>query len=397
MNFGGLLINRRTNRKYRLDGCRRSRLKPLLNLATRPFLSLLNHQQQQLPNTVDLRSLLSPIEEQYTLGSCVGNALASILEYFYFYTFGHRKFFSRLFIYYNARMLEDEISHRNATETDSGADLQFAIVSLIKFGCCEEQYWPFYEHLINIQPHEQAYENGQKYRLNEFRRLSNNIYELRECLAQGYPFVMAIKIYSSFASNHHGFIPMPKSHEKSSQYRHAIVCVGYIHSAKVFIIRNSHGIQWGDRGYGYLPYEYVTDKVLTKDLWTLTSIKNMESIMIEERMAWNKTPILSRSMSQQDMTDDRSNCDIVYSSDENDEEEEKEELEHRNYRRSHSQERQREYTAAPQSLHPQQDFIQPSFINNIPLVPVPTPIVFRHPPVPYYPSMFASTPFFPPF
>jgi len=370
MNLSGLLGNRR------LDGCRRSRIKPLLNLA-RPFLSLLN--RQQLPNIVDLRSLLNPIEEQYTLGSCVGNALASILEYFYFYTTGHRKIFSRLFIYYNARMMEDEISKRNATETDSGADLQFAIVSLFKYGCCEEQFWPFYEHLINIQPNDQAYENGQNYRLNELSRLSNNINQLRECLAEGYPFVMAIKIFPSFASNHHGFIPMPKSHEKSSQYRHAVVCVGYIHSERVFIIRNSHGIQWGDHGYGYLPYEYVTNKILTKDLWAIKSVQNMiSSIPIEQHIAWKDSSMLSRSVSQQDMTVDRSNYDILYSSDDDDEEEE--ELESRQYSRAHSP------APAQQQL---------PFIHN------PPPIIFAHPPLirpfPYHPSMFDSTPFFGPF
>jgi len=367
MLLGGLLVNRRTNRQYRLDGCRRSRIKPLLNLA-RPFLSLVT--RHQLPNIVDLRSLFNPIiEEQYTLGSCVGNALASILEYFYFYTTGYRKTFSRLFIYYNARMMEDEISKRNATETDSGADLQFAIVSLFKYGCCEEQFWPFYEHLINIQPNNQAYENGQNYRLNELGRLSNNINQLRECLAEGYPFVMAIKIFPSFASNHHGFISMPKSYEKSSQYRHAVVCVGYIHSERVFIIRNSHGIQWGDYGYGYLPYEYVTNKILTKDLWAIKSVQNMISIPIEQHITWKDSSMLSRSISQQDMTVDRSNYDVLYSSD--NEEEEEEELENKQYCRDHSP------TPAQ----------QPSFTHNPPLLR----------PFPYHPSMFGSAHFFGPF
>jgi C1A family cysteine protease len=396
MTLGGLLLNRRTQRHYRLDGCRRSRVKPLLKLA-RPFLSLLT--RQQLPTIIDLRSLLSPVEEQYTLGSCVGNALASILEYFYFYTTGHIKTFSRLFIYYNARMMEDEIAQRNATETDSGADLQFAIVSLIKYGCCEEQFWPFYEHLINIQPNNKAYENGQNYRLNEFSRLSNNINQLRECLAEGYPFVMAIKIFSSFASNHHGCIPMPKTHEKSSQYRHAVVCVGYIHSERVFIIRNSHGSQWGDHGYGYLPYEYVTDKILTKDLWAIKSIQNMMiPISIQQPIAWNNSSILSKSISQYDMTDDRSNYDIVYSSDD-----EQEELENKKYRRDHLQEHQREYSASPPPQQHQEEnhLIQPPFRNNFSVVHVPPPMIFTNPslmrPFPYHPSMFGSAPFFGPF
>ncbi|CAF2910078.1 unnamed protein product [Rotaria sp. Silwood2] len=395
MTLGGLLVNRRTKRQYRLDGCRRSHKSPLLNVS-RPFLSLLTG--SQLPNVVDLRPFLSPIEEQYTIGSCVGNALASILEYFYYYSTGQIKIFSRLFIYYNARMMEDEISQRHATETDSGADIQYAIVSLIEYGCCEEQFWPFYEHLINKRPSYEAYKNGEYYRLMEFSRLSNNIDELRQCLAQGYPFVMAIKIFASFASNHHGYIPMPKKSEKSSQYRHAIVCVGYIHSQRVFIIRNSHGIDWGDHGYGYLPYEYVMDKILTKDLWAIKSIQNMTTISNEKHIAWNDYPILSKSFSQQDMTDDQLQCDIEYSDDE--QEESKLTYAHRPYQRRYSQESEGEHLASPAQLE-ENHFVQPPFINYYPIAHIPPSGVFMNAPVmgpfPYHPSMFHPTPFFRPF
>ncbi|CAM4897363.1 unnamed protein product [Rotaria socialis] len=387
MTLGGLLVNRRTKRRYRLDGCRQSHVKPLLNLA-RPFLSLVTG--PQLSNVVGLRSFLSPIEEQYIAGSCVGNALASILEYFHFYATGQVKRFSRLFIYYNARMMEDEVSQRNATETDSGADIQFAIVSLMKYGCCEEKFWPFYEHLINIQPNHDAYVYGENYCLDEVSRLSNNINQLRQCLAQGYPFVMAIKIFSSFASNHHGYIPMPKRHEKSSQYRHAVVCIGYVHSQRVFIIRNSHGIHWGDHGYGYLPYEYLADKILAKDLWAIKSVKNMKPTSNEESIAWNDFPILSKSSSRQDIPDDRSQCHIEYSNDENDldedgDDDDNERVEsesfniHKQYYRRHSQELQREYSASSTQLQ-EIPWVQPTFINYFPMAYVPEPIIFMNTP-----------------
>lgn len=410
MTLGGLLVNRRTKQSYRLDGCRRSRAKPLSKLA-RPFLSLLG--RQKLPNIVDLRPFLSPIEEQFTTGSCVGYALASILEYFHLYTTGHVKAFSRLFIYYNARMLEDNVSQRNATETDAGADIQFAIVSLMKYGCCEEKYWPFYEHLINIQPSYEAYKNGENYRLNEFNRLSNNINQLRECLAQGYPFIMAIKIFPSFASNHHGYIPMPKSRERSSQYRHAVVCVGYIHSERVFIIRNSHGVHWGRRGYGFIPYEYITDKVLTKDLWAIKAIENMTEISNEKQIAWNDASVLSRSMSRQDLTDDQSQCEIEYSGnnangsdddddDDDDVEQEKSRLDniHKQYYYDPSQESQRERSASAAPLD-QHRWMQPPFINNFPVAYGPPPTVFMNVPnmgtFSHYPLMYAPTSFYRPF
>ena len=165
-----------------------------------------------------------------------------------------------------------------------------------------------------------------------------------------------------------------RRHEKSSQYRHAIVCVGYIHSERVFIIRNSHGTQWGDQGYGYLPYEYVTDKVLTKDLWAIKSIKNMNLIPVEEHRPWNDSGRLARSFSQQDMTDDRSNCELVYSSDDDEEQEES---------------GQPRYSASSaQELDDEDESIQTTY--------PPPPIVFANP-YHYHPLMFNPSPFFRPF
>jgi C1A family cysteine protease len=50
---------------------------------------------------------------------------------------------------------------------------------------------------------------------------------------------------------------------------HAVVCVGYDDIKKVWIMRNSWGTYWGDKGYFYLPYAYLTNDDLTSDLWII--------------------------------------------------------------------------------------------------------------------------------
>jgi C1A family cysteine protease len=53
---------------------------------------------------------------------------------------------------------------------------------------------------------------------------------------------------------------------------HAIVAVGYDDKTRLFKFRNSWGTGWGDKGYGHLPYAYLTDTNLASDFWTIRAI-----------------------------------------------------------------------------------------------------------------------------
>jgi hypothetical protein len=100
--------------------------------------------------------------------------------------------------------------------------------------------------------------------------------------------------------------------------------------------------------------------------------------------------MLSKSISKHDLADDRSVCDIVYSSDDDDDE------------FGVSQDRRSEYSKSPAPQQQEENhFVQPQFINNFPLVHNPPPVVFANTPFiglyPYQQPMFNPTFFFRPY
>jgi C1A family cysteine protease len=54
---------------------------------------------------------------------------------------------------------------------------------------------------------------------------------------------------------------------------HAVLLVGYDKTKKVFIVRNSWGDTWGDKGYFYMPFDVVKPN-MSSDYWVIKSVNN---------------------------------------------------------------------------------------------------------------------------
>jgi C1A family cysteine protease len=102
-----------------------------------------------------------------------------------------------------------------------------------------------------------------------------NITELKSCLAAGNPFVFGFTVYQSFESAtvaQTGVLPMPGKTE-SVLGGHAVMAAGYDDNKNAFIVRNSWGDAWGQKGYFYMPYDYITSTDLADDFWTITQVE----------------------------------------------------------------------------------------------------------------------------
>jgi C1A family cysteine protease len=220
----------------------------------------------RLPKAVDLRPSMSPVEDQGQLGSCTGNALAGALEFLEMKSGQPFVDLSRLFIYYNERAIEHTVS------SDSGAQIRDGIKTLAAQGVCPENEWPYVISAFAKKPGAKCYADAQKHTIQSYHRIAS-LAEMRACLAEGYPFVFGFSVYESFESAtvaKTGIVNMPKPPERQIG-GHAVCAVGYDDKAKRVLVRNSWGLAWGQKGYFTMPYDYVANRDLSDDFWTIRS------------------------------------------------------------------------------------------------------------------------------
>jgi len=237
--------------------------------------------KKSLPKSINLREWFSPVEDQETLGSCTAQAGVALVEYFERRAFGKHIDASRLFLY--------KVTRNMLLWTgDTGAFLRSTMGAMTLFGVPPEEYWPYNIADFDREPPAFCYAFAQNYQAISFYRLdppgttrNDLLKQIKANLAGGLPSMFGFTVYSSISqANTTGKIPYPAPREKILG-GHAVVAAGYDDAMKIknvnrggvettgaLLIRNSWSEDWGNEGYGWLPYEYVM-RGLAVDWWSL--------------------------------------------------------------------------------------------------------------------------------
>ena len=224
----------------------------------------------QIPLHVDLRPQMQPVYDQGALGSCTANAIAGAFE-FDLLKQGLTDFMpSRLFIYYNERAMEGTV------DQDAGAIIRDGVKTLKSKGVADEKEWPYDIDKFAEKPPASAYLDAKQSKALRYERVNNSqAYNIQHALANGFPVIFGMAVYESFEGEepaNSGMVPMPEPGEKQLG-GHAMVIVGYDIPSGRFIVRNSWGAGWGDKGYCYIPFEYLTNTNLSDDHWVIQQVK----------------------------------------------------------------------------------------------------------------------------
>jgi C1A family cysteine protease len=218
-----------------------------------------------LPTSTDLRAKCPPVYDQGQLGSCTANAIGAAIEFDRMKQRLRDFVPSRLFIYYNERVIEGTVS------IDSGAMIRDGIKSVASDGVCPETEWPYVISKFAQRPAKKCYQDARLNRAVSYQSIIQDLNQMKGCLASGYPFIFGFTVYESFetaAVAKSGHAPMPGWGERPVG-GHAVMAIGYDESKQWFLVRNSWGGGWGLKGYFTLPYAYFIQPGLASDFWTI--------------------------------------------------------------------------------------------------------------------------------
>ena len=224
-----------------------------------------------LPTWTDLRIDCSPVEDQGNLGSCTAHALVGALEFLEVKAGVPFVDLSRLLLYYDERTAEGNVAN------DSGAQLRTGIKVLAGQGVCRESLWPYFIDKFTDAPTDECYAEAAQHKIIAYQRL-DTLDDMKACLAAGLPFPFGFTVFRSMknkAAMASGDVPLPTLWDRirGSIGGHAVLAVGYNDSTGKLLFRNSWGKEWGNSGYGTLPYEYFSGN-LWGDAWCIQRTQN---------------------------------------------------------------------------------------------------------------------------
>ena len=223
----------------------------------------------RLPRKVDFGRDMPKPGDQRSQGSCVGWAIA------YYKSFQEHR--ERGWDYSDDTIFSPSyIYNQYASSKEGGMNIEDGFAVLDKQGIAPMSAFPYNESDWKTKPPQQVQDIAASYKAASHKQVPSSgnalVTALREHLASGDAAVVGIPLYFPevripftnwqiwMESKTPTVIDIPSAAILQEKvYWHAITLVGYDDDKMRFKFINSWGEDWGERGFGYLTYGFVTE------------------------------------------------------------------------------------------------------------------------------------------
>jgi C1A family cysteine protease len=222
---------------------------------------------KELERSKDLRANLPEVYDQGALGSCTSNAIVGAFSY------EHNKenlgnfSGSRLFVYYNERVLENDV------EIDAGAYIRDGMKVINSIGVCEESLCPYRIRRFREEPSPEAFNDASHHKGIKYERIAPTVDEFKKAISNDLVVIFGFSVPSSFELIGPDGIMSEPAEGESIIGGHAVLACGYDDDVQRLLVRNSWGPLWGANGYFWMPYSFVT-KDNCDDCWILEIVRD---------------------------------------------------------------------------------------------------------------------------
>jgi C1A family cysteine protease len=213
------------------------------------------------PESADLRDpSWWGVDDQGDTGSCVGWAAANSVLRWHFVRAGMLPSFERLsarYIWMASKETDTFTSFPSTFLEAAGSSIKSALDIARKFGTVPESVLPFgHGGLYQGRPNS-FYALASRFKISSYYSLGNDLAHWRRWLSGNGPILTRLNVDETwYAATERGGV-LDAYRAQTAAGGHAVAVVGFTSTA--FIVRNSWGEGWGDKGFGYACADYARE------------------------------------------------------------------------------------------------------------------------------------------
>ena len=212
------------------------------------------------PASVDLRAAWWDIGNQESTGSCVGWGSTDGVARYHFVKAGRLGQTAKLSPRFTwmASKETDEFTSRPETMIEgAGTSLKAALDILRRYGAVPEGLLPFHIKTNMYQDDENVfYAAAATRKIASYVNMQRNLASWRSWLASNGPILVALNVDHTWDNATATQGKLDTFMPATVRGGHCVCCVGYTADRR-FIIRNSWGTAWGDKGFAYASEAYI--------------------------------------------------------------------------------------------------------------------------------------------